>query len=125
MPNLSSGSSSDFAITLTAPSVATTITHSAAVSAATLDPNLSNNLVSETTIVKQDRDDDSVIDGEDNCPTVANTDQTDTDNDGTGDACDSDDDNDGMSDQDELAVGRNPLVNESALLLGIINSVLE
>src|SRR3989344_4770055 len=43
-----------------------------------------------------DGDQDSVFDAIDNCPTVANNDQTNTDlaNDG-GDACDTDDDNDG------------------------------
>jgi hypothetical protein len=36
--------------------------------------------------------------GPDNCPSVRNPDQTDTDGDGQGDACDSDDDNDGVDD---------------------------
>src|SRR5262249_58146322 len=35
-----------------------------------------------------DRDGDGVLDGFDNCPFVANRDQTDTDGDGVGDACD-------------------------------------
>ncbi len=52
---------------------------------------------------------------DDNCPAVANSLQTDTDRDGEGDACDSDDDNDGVSDPDELATGRNPLVDEGAV----------
>lgn len=43
-------------------------------------------LVGETP-VPTDSDLDGVVDGADNCPTVANTDQTDTDGDGTGDAC--------------------------------------
>jgi hypothetical protein len=36
--------------------------------------------------------------GSDNCPAIANPDQTDTDSDGQGDACDTDDDNDTFSD---------------------------
>ena len=35
-------------------------------------------------------------------PVVSNTDQTDTDSDGTGDACDTDDDGDGVGDFDEM-----------------------
>ena len=45
-----------------------------------------------------DSDGDGVPDNTDNCPTTANTDQTDTDGDGDGDACDTDDDDDGVAD---------------------------
>ena len=48
-----------------------------------------------------DGDGDGVMDDEDNCPNVANEDQTDTDSDGEGDACDSDDDDDGVADADD------------------------
>ena len=47
------------------------------------------------------RDRDLLLDGVDNCPAVANDDQTDTDNDGTGDACEAslaDTDGDGVLD---------------------------
>lgn len=46
----------------------------------------------------EDGDSDDVCDGIDNCPTSANTDQQDTDDDGAGDACDDDDDGDGQPD---------------------------
>ena len=45
-----------------------------------------------------DTDGDGKIDAEDNCPSVANADQTDTDGDGQGDACDTDDDGDTVAD---------------------------
>jgi predicted extracellular nuclease len=48
--------------------------------------------------VDPDDDNDGVADGVDNCPFVANADQTNTDGDGQGNACDADDDNDGVPD---------------------------
>ncbi len=55
-----------------------------------------------------DRDNDLVLDQNDNCPNVANTDQLDTNNDGIGDACpafcQADFDNDGDVDTSDTAV---------------------
>jgi hypothetical protein len=44
-----------------------------------------------------DKDGDTILDDDDNCPTVANTDQSDIDGDGTGDVCDEDIDGDGLN----------------------------
>ncbi|MBI5534802.1 MAG: thrombospondin type 3 repeat-containing protein [Deltaproteobacteria bacterium] len=45
-----------------------------------------------------DKDKDGISDDEDNCKTVKNASQIDTDHDGHGDACDGDDDGDGVKD---------------------------
>ena len=57
-----------------------------------------------------DTDGDGVNDGSDNCPLVSNSSQTDTDSDGTGDACDADDDGDGVTDGSDNC----PLVSNSS-----------
>ncbi len=49
----------------------------------------------------EDDDNDGVLDVDDNCPLVANADQTNTDGDDEGDSCDMDDDNDGILDLDD------------------------
>jgi hypothetical protein len=55
------------------------------------------NNASETT----DNDLDGIGDNSDNCVSVANTDQLDTDGDTLGNACDPDDDNDGLNDEND------------------------
>ncbi len=57
--------------------------------------------IADTALIEDlDDDNDGVGDGPDNCPLVANADQTNTDRNATdgGDACDPDDDNDGFPD---------------------------
>ena len=56
-----------------------------------------------------DTDSDTVGDNGDNCPTIANTDQLNTDGDANGNVCDTDDDNDNVSDVDEATAGTDPL----------------
>ena len=57
-----------------------------------------------------DFDRDGVGNNADNCVSVANPDQLNTDGDDSGNACDADDDNDGVSDIDEATNGTNPLL---------------
>lgn len=72
-----------------------------------------------------DTDLDGIIDIDDNCPTIANANQSNFDGDALGDACDTDDDNDGMSDGFELAYGFHPFdsldASEDADLDGLTN----
>lgn len=53
--------------------------------------------VAALTLPTTDADGDGVVDGSDNCPSVANPDQADLDGDGQGDACDTDIDGDGVN----------------------------
>ena len=48
-----------------------------------------------------DTDEDGIPDASDNCPSVANSDQADTNGKGRGDACDPDDDNDNINDKED------------------------
>lgn len=61
------------------------------------------------TVNPPDGDADGIQDSLDNCPSTSNADQTDSDGDGTGDACDTDDDNDGILDRtDNCPLKSNP-----------------
>lgn len=64
-----------------------------------------SNTVTVTVNALPDADGDGKPDGADNCPMAGNADQTDTDGDGLGDACDDDKDNNGFDDRVVVAGG--------------------
>ena len=78
------------------------------------DTNSSNNTTitgKMTPIIDSDRD--GIDEKSDNCPTVANSTQLDSDGDGQGDVCDQDDDGDGLSDEVEAELGTNTILVDS------------
>jgi hypothetical protein len=100
------------------------------------------------TVDTNDSDDDGIVDSLDNCPSIANPEQNNQDGDSKGNVCDEDDDGDGLPDDfeidhgldpfdasdadldsdvdgltnlEEFQLGRNPSINEGAIIQ-IINS---
>jgi hypothetical protein len=67
--------------------------------------------VSDSVVIGSDTDADGLANTVDNCPTVANPDQLNTDGDALGNACDPDDDNDGFSDVVETSAGTSALLD--------------
>lgn len=67
-----------------------------------------------TTSSSADSDGDGIADSIDNCASVYNVDQLDTDGDGVGNVCDDDDDNDGILDDEECGgiICVQPIANE-------------
>ena len=66
-----------------------------------------------------DTDGDGVGDNTDNCISISNVSQLDSDSDTLGDACDADDDNDGYTDTEEAAEGTDPLDANSVPMGGL------
>jgi hypothetical protein len=71
--------------------------------------NCDDNCMTVPNTDQADSDFDAVGDACDNCPGYSSWNQTDTDNDGIGDVCDPDADNDGLTNSEETALGTDPL----------------
>lgn len=89
---------------VTAPALPGSVENTALLGAVTYDPIVGNNTAVVVTAVDLDPDGDEVPDSADNCPTVNNPDQLDTDGDGAGDVCESDDDDDLIVDDNDNCV---------------------
>ncbi|MEP3626228.1 MAG: thrombospondin type 3 repeat-containing protein, partial [Flavobacteriaceae bacterium] len=71
-------------------------------------PFIAYNTAAFTICASGDTDEDGICNSSDNCSSVSNPLQEDSDNDGVGDLCDDDDDGDGVLDITEIADGTNP-----------------
>ncbi len=76
-----------------------------ATTVATTTPTSTPASTGSTTTVAADGDGDGTVDGDDNCPLVANPTQADADEDGLGDVCDPDDDGDTVADVEDNCPG--------------------
>jgi PKD repeat protein/predicted nucleic acid-binding Zn ribbon protein len=70
-----------------------------------------------------DDDGDGIPDYSDNCPDKYNPSQTDTDNDGYGDACDNDDDNDGCKDTEDYVPYQDAVLKISISRFRVIDEI--
>jgi len=75
--------------------------------------NQDDNCPTVLNLNQADQDGDDFGDACDNCPATANAHQLDTDTDGSGDTCDADDDNDGLNDGLEQSAGSDPLKTDT------------
>lgn len=94
--SLASGSDVVIALIIQAPDSPGLINNTVTVVSITNDDIKANNSSSVSTQVDPDDDNDLIPDSLDNCPSVSNADQLDTDGDKTGDACDPDMDDDSV-----------------------------
>jgi Domain of unknown function DUF11/Thrombospondin type 3 repeat len=91
--NLAAGASASISVSIRSTGAnLSSLTGEFQVTSATPDPDATDTRASAT--VEVDFDCDGVASGRDNCPTIYNPDQRDTDRDGTGDACEEDEDSD-------------------------------
>lgn len=73
----------------------------------------SDEILYGTSPTNPDSDGDGSLDADDNCRTISNTDQKDTDGDGRGDVCEDDTDGDGLPDTAEADYGTNKLLADT------------
>lgn len=83
---IASGANATGTIVVT-PSAEGVLSNTVTVTGAEVDLNLANNTATAETAVGPDADSDGIGNDVDNCPTVANADQADSNGDGVGDAC--------------------------------------